>query len=1129
MLLAGTLFPATHTAQTFMDDFSDGDFTSNPEWFGDLGIYIVNPALEMQLMDTDANTSYMYAPVSVLDSTVWEFNFRMEFAPSGSNRLKIYLQSNSPALDADLNGYFIQIGESGSDDNLDLRRQDGGSSTSILEGTLGAVASEPAEARVRVVRDNAGNWTLFADYSGGTNFVNEGTAFDDTYPSGNYFGFNCTYTSSRAEHFFFDNINISPLFQDMVPPVLANAQAVSATTVDVQFDEALDASSAENAANYSLNNGVNITGASLDGSDPTLVHLTTSAMTSGQSYTLTTNNVADVAGNPSGSQTFNFSYWQTGGGNAFDILINEIFADYSPVVGLPEAEYVELYNRSDNAINLFEYVFSDRTGDVVLPEYVLPPNEYVILCDIDNENLFTPYGNVLAVDGMPGLNNGDDDLSLISPGGTVIHSAFYTLDWLQDDTKEEGGWSYELINPNLFCEGETNWRASINPEGGTPGSQNSVYEDVEDTDPPVLLGATAIGNNQIRIVFNELVDESAEILSNYSLSGGAGAIQNAEREAPDFTSVVLTIGAPLFQDAQSYTLTINGVTDCVGNGLTNGTANFTYYDSEPASRYDILINEIFPDPSPSLGLPEQEFLELYNRSNKVINLEGFILKDRSGDVILPFHLLLPGEYVILYEDGMNSFGAYGDTLALPTFIGLGNEDDDLELLNPAGDLIHAVYYSIKWYRNTSKDDGGWTLELINPNSPCEGSDNWRASDNATGGTPGRENSILVSDPDETVPDLLRAFPVSGNSVRLFFSEAMETVSVTTPANYSIDGFTVTNVTHEGPLYNTVVLTLDNNLQVGELYEVTTTSEVTDCIGNTIGMMNSAQFAIPETIETGNVIINEILTNPETGGVDFVELYNNSNKVLNVGDLNLANKEDGSIALAEAVEFDYLLLPGAYVVLTENPDDIRTRYICENPDAFVTTGLPTYDDKEGTVVIYTPELLGEKIIDEFNYTQDYHYPLIDDLNGVSLERIDPNAETGAASNWQSAAEKVGFATPTYQNSMFVGNIIDGSEVIDIPETTFSPDGDGFEDVLLINYATEGAGYTANVRIYDAKGREVKNLIRSELLAPQGSFKWDGTTDNQEKARLGIYVVWVELFNPSGNVEYFKKACVVAGQF
>ena len=104
----------------------------------------------------------------------------------------------------------------------------------------------------------------------------------------------------------------------------------------------------------------------------------------------------------------------------------------------------------------------------------------------------------------------------------------------------------------------------------------------------------------------------------------------------------------------------------------------------------------------------------------------------------------------------------------------------------------------------------------------------------------------------------------------------------------------------------------------------------------------------------------------------------------------------------------------------------------------------------------------------------------------------------------------------------------SEVINLTSTTFSPDGDGFEDVLLINYTTPQPGYIATIRIFNAKGQLVDKIAQNELLATTGTFKWEGVTTDGQKAPIGIYVLWIEYFNLEGVVERMKKAIVVAGK-
>jgi flagellar hook assembly protein FlgD len=143
----------------------------------------------------------------------------------------------------------------------------------------------------------------------------------------------------------------------------------------------------------------------------------------------------------------------------------------------------------------------------------------------------------------------------------------------------------------------------------------------------------------------------------------------------------------------------------------------------------------------------------------------------------------------------------------------------------------------------------------------------------------------------------------------------------------------------------------------------------------------------------------------------------------------------------------------------------------------------------------------------------------------LERIDYNRPSNDNTNWHSAAEDVGFATPGYENSQYKKvEITDG---ISISPETFSPDNDGVDDVLNISYQFAEAGYVANIVIYDAKGRLIKNLLLNELLGTKGTFSWDGINENNEKAAIGIYIIYFEAFKLNGETKKFKKTGVLGG--
>jgi hypothetical protein len=184
-------------------------------------------------------------------------------------------------------------------------------------------------------------------------------------------------------------------------------------------------------------------------------------------------------------------------------------------------------------------------------------------------------------------------------------------------------------------------------------------------------------------------------------------------------------------------------------------------------------------------------------------------------------------------------------------------------------------------------------------------------------------------------------------------------------------------------------------------------------------------------------------------------------------------------------------------------------------------LPTYSNEEGTAYILTPDFT---VSDKFIYEDDYHFALLRSKEGVSLERLDFDRETNKQSNWHSAATEVGYATPGVRNSQFNPAILT-QETIEVYPKLFSPDNDGFEDILTLSYSLEESGFVGNVTVYDAKGRLIKTLIQNQLLARKGAFTWDGTNNNFTKARMGAYIILFEFYDLEGNVKTVKKSCAV----
>ena len=545
------------------------------------------------------------------------------------------------------------------------------------------------------------------------------------------------------------------------------------------------------------------------------------------------------------------------------------------------------------------------------------------------------------------------------------------------------------------------------------------------------------------------------------------------------------------------------------------------------NRYDVVIDEIMADPTPQIGLPNNEWIELKNTTNLPINLQSWRVGDATGQSgPMPNFTLQPDSFVIVCTaSAVAAMSAFGTTISVTSFPSLDNDGDQLFLKAANTKTIHAVSYTSGWYQNELKKDGGWTLEMIDTKSPCTGSSNWKASTNVTGGTAGKKNAVDAINNDATAPQLKRAFTTDNTTIILVYDEPVDSLSGATLINYSVDGgLTLVSATTIAPLFNQVHLKTNNPLAVNTVYTITA-SNVKDCKSNNIGASNKARVGLPVDAATGEWIINEILFNPRSNASDFVEFYNNSKKIFDASKLYIANRNSSgiisSIKVLSAVPF--YIFPGDYIVETDDADNLAMQYLVKNPDNVVTiSSPPSFSDDAGDVIALNFQ---GNIVDEVKYKDDWHFKLIDNDEGVSLERIDPSGPSQNETNWHSAASTAGYGTPTYKNSQYrLLNTITAK--IDVTPKVFSPDNDGRDDIATIQYEVAEPGFIANIIIYDAAGRLIRNLVRNGTLGLKGYWNWDGLDDKGNKLPVGVYIFFTELFNLQGKKEKFKNTVVLA---
>lgn len=547
-----------------------------------------------------------------------------------------------------------------------------------------------------------------------------------------------------------------------------------------------------------------------------------------------------------------------------------------------------------------------------------------------------------------------------------------------------------------------------------------------------------------------------------------------------------------------------------------------------ASRYDVVINEIMSNPSPSVGLPEVKYIELLNVSSSPLELKGWTLSDGSSTAVIRTEFTLqPDSFVIVSSNtAATLLSAFGHVVSVTNFPSLRINGDLLMLRSTDNMLVHAVQYKRDWYQNEVKRNGGWSLEMADARNPCAGGSNWNASIDERGGSPGKQNSIAAVNRDEDQPILLQSYAEDSVNVILVFNEPLDSNSASIIHQYAVAGGSISVAAAEpiAPLFDRVRLTVSSTMGRNKVYEVTAKS-VADCAGNIAGNLQSVKTGLAGVVLPQDIIINEILFNPPENGVDYIELYNRGKQIINAKDLWITSRNTaGNLgSLRRVSENDRLIFPGDFIVLTENIGIVQQQFITKNPEAFFELEtMPSLPNQNGDVVLLNRS--GD-IIDELKYEEKWHFPLITNYKGIALERIDPEQPGSEKSNWFSAASSVGYGTPGYQNSQFRADLqLKGS--ISIAPAVFSPDNDGYDDFLSINYHFPEQGYVCNITAFDARGKMVKQIVNNGICGLEGFFRWDGLDRNNQLLPIGIYIILTEVYNLQGKTKKFKNAVTLA---
>ena len=550
--------------------------------------------------------------------------------------------------------------------------------------------------------------------------------------------------------------------------------------------------------------------------------------------------------------------------------------------------------------------------------------------------------------------------------------------------------------------------------------------------------------------------------------------------------------------------------------------------AQPVPDTAVVVTEILYAPSPA----SNEFVELYNRSGRPVNLGRLALADATRDytpIATADTLLPPGEHVVLARDPEAFAAAFssGQPLVPADWPALNNGGDTVLLRDaPTGTVLDSVPYAPAW-----GGADGRSLERIDPAGPSTTASNFAPTTAPAGATPGRRNSRY--DPDETAPTPTFAELTAPTVAELTFSEPVRPSTVTPGA------FTVASTAVTGAALRRDTMAVLSFAAAPSAARLTVTG-VADRVGNTT---RSAAVRLGRRPTPDALILNEIMYAPRADDfddrpnqVEYVEVYNRSDQPLTLSTLTLTDRpdEDGVADTLRAGR-KAVLPPHGYGVAAATPDDDATQgppLQAAFPDAPLQTDSAAYlpvdaarlglQNDGGLLRLHGGP---DTTLATIKYRPDWHAPSLEDAQGTALERIRPDGRTQAADNWTSSPAPAG-GTPGAPNAVSQAPPPDApDQTLTVAPSPFSIERDG---ATRIRYQLADVPNLVRVRIYDARGRKVRTLEEARLTGRTGSLVWNGRDDAGDRVRMGVYVVLFEALRTGGGTLTRRKTPVVVAR-
>ena len=453
-----------------------------------------------------------------------------------------------------------------------------------------------------------------------------------------------------------------------------------------------------------------------------------------------------------------------------DLVLNEVMADPTPVVKLPNAEFIELRNNSSFPVNIKNWVIEVNGKQKILPDYLVGVDSLIILTGNGGEGLFDSYGTNLVIAGLSFPNAGFD-LKLYSAENFLIDSLIYTPG-MHSSGFSDGGYSLERIDPRRWCGAGANWKTSMNANGGTPGTENSLFRDNRDNTPPSVVSVEVVNPALLEVVISETPEGSSIAGALFSFLPSLPP-PDSIRFDPGLKKYFIYFPKGSILNGVSYDLIINGLTDECGNRAEIIHRGFWYYLPK---RGDLLISEVLFHPNPQ-GV---DFVEIFNQSGHQVRIDELYLASLDGNQkiksvyplsIVP-EVLSDGQYGAFTSDPVILLSNYNSLcpeciFGMEMFPPYNSDEGWVVIVNREMEILDEFHYLEQMHNPLLGDVRGVSLERNSFSKATDDPSNWLSASATVGfATPGYRNSAagVVGEKNQIVHIEPRIFSPNGDGI-----------------------------------------------------------------------------------------------------------------------------------------------------------------------------------------------------------------------------------------------------------------------------------------------------------------------------------------------------------------------------